>query len=297
MAISRKKVRNTIEGYLFIFPNLLGFLVFTLFSVVFSAVISFTNWDMITGFSEMKFIGLSNYIDLFKDNWFIDSILNNLFFIAFIPLYLFLALLVAVVVNGSIYFNKTVRTILYLPQVTNVVIVSLVWSYLLRPNGGIINNILMSIGIANPPQWLGSTTWVKPAMVLMSIWGGLGYNTILYLAGLQSIPKDLYEAADIDGAGILKKFFRITIPMVSPTTFFMLIMGIIGSFQMWSNIQILTDGGPGTASTVIGFYIYKTAFQYGKMGYASSMAWILFIIVLVVTLIQWRGQKKWVNYL
>lgn len=294
---NRKKIKNTIEGYLFILPNLLGFLVFTLFSVVFSAVISFTNWDMITGFGELKFIGIQNYIDLFTDNWFTDSILNNLFFIAFIPLYLFVGLAVATLLNGSVFFSKTIRTIIYLPHVTNVVIVSLLWSFLLRPDGGIVNNILMAVGIANPPLWFGSTIWVKPAIVLIMLWSGLGYNTLLYLAALQAISKDLYEAANIDGASKLRQFFKITIPMVSPTTFFMLIMGLISSFQMWSNVQILTAGGPGTASTVIGYYIYKTAFLYGKMGYASSMAWVLFVFVLIITLIQWRGQKKWVNYM
>lgn len=297
MKISKRKLRNTIAGYLFILPNLIGFTVFTLFSVVFSAVISFTNWDMITGFADIEFIGLQNFIDLFSDQWFIDSLKNTFFFIAFIPVYLFIALIVATIVNGSIYFNKSVRTILYLPHITNVVIVSLLWSYLLRPNEGIINNVLIAIGVTNPPMWFGSTFWVKPALVLIMLWSGLGYNTILYLASLQSIPVDLYEAAEIDGAGKLRKFFNITIPLVSPTTFFMLIMGIIGSFQMWSNIQILTAGGPGTSSTVIGYYIYKTAFQYGKMGYASSMAWILFLFVFGITLIQWHGQKKWVNYM
>jgi multiple sugar transport system permease protein len=297
MVINRRKRRNTIEGYLFILPNLIGFLVFTLFSVVFSAVISFTNWDMITGFRDIEFIGIKNYIELFTDNWFIESVLNNLFFIAFIPLYLFVALIVATILNGSVYFSKIIRTIIYLPQVTNVVIVSLLWSFLLRPNGGIINNLLMAIGIANPPQWFGSIFWVKPALVLIMLWSGLGYNTLLYLGGLQSISKDLYEAADIDGASKVRQFFSITIPMVSPTTFFMLIMGLISSFQMWSNVQILTSGGPGTASTVIGFYIYRTAFRYGQMGYASSMAWVLFVFVLIITLFQWHGQKKWVNYI
>jgi len=234
---------------------------------------------------------------MFSDEWFISSIKNNLYFLAFVPVQLFLALLVAVIVNGEIYFSKAIRTIMYLPHVTNIVIISLLWGYLLRPSGGIVNNVLMAIGIEHPPAWFASVQWVKPALVLMFIWTNLGYNSILYLSGLQAIPKDLYESARIDGANRIQQFFRITIPMVSPTTFFMLIIGIIGTFQMWSNIQILTNGGPGTASTVIGFYIYNTAFKYGKMGYASSMAWVLFVIVLILTMIQWRGQKKWVNYI
>lgn len=295
MALQRRAVRNTIQGYLFIMPNLIGFLVFSAFSIVFSAAISFTNWDMVTSLSNLDFVGFQNYAELLKDDWFKDSILNNLFFLASVPINIFFALIVAVIVNGSIYFNKTVRAILYLPQITNVVIVSLLWLYLLRPSDGIVNNVLMAAGIADPPKWMASTLWVKPALFIIMLWTSLGYNTILYLGGLQAIPKDVYEAADIDGASKLRQLLRITIPLVSPTTFFMLIMGIIGTFQMWSNIQILTSGGPGTSSTVIGYYIYKVAFEYGQMGYASSMAWILFVIVLAITLIQWRGQKKWVN--
>ena len=288
---------NAVQGYLFILPNLVGFIVFSLFSIGFSALISFTNWDMITPLNEVQFIGFQNFIDLFTDEWFVESILNNLYFMAFIPLYLFAALVVAALLNGSVYFSKLIRTIIYMPYVTNIVIVSLLWSYLLKPDGGIVNEILKIIGIANPPQWFGSTFWVKPALVLITLWQGLGYNSLIYLTGLQSISKDLYEAADVYGASKVRQFFTITIPMITPTTFFMLITSLIGTFQMWSNVQILTSGGPGTASTVIGFYIYRTAFQYGEMGYASSMAWILFIFVLIITLIQWRGQKKWVNYI
>lgn len=295
--IINRNVKNAIEGYLFILPNLIGFAVFTMFSVVFSLIISFTDWNMVTGFENIKFIGFQNYIDIFSDKWFINSIANNIYFILFIPFQIILALVIAVIVNDRIYFAKFVRTAIYLPYVTNVVIISLLWSMLLNPSKGIVNNILISIGIMNPPAWLGSTVWVKPSIITMMTWAQTGYTMILFLSGLQGIPVRLYEAARIDGASRIKQFFHITIPMISPTTFFVMITSIISNFQMWSNIQILTAGGPGTASTVIGYYIYKSAFEYGKMGYASSMAWVLFAGVFVITLIQWRGQKKMVNYL
>jgi multiple sugar transport system permease protein len=289
--------KDAIAGYLFILPNLVGFLVFTLISVVFSLTISFTNWDMMSSLSEVKFTGLQNYIRLFSDSWFLDSLLNNLYFMLFVPVYLFIALVAAVIFNGLIFFSKLFRTVIFLPNLTNIVITAFLWQMLLRPNGGIINNILMSLGIANPPGWLASTFWVKPALVVMLGWMGIGYYAVIYLSGLQAIPKQLYEAASIDGAGKVKQFFRITIPMISPTTFLQMITGIIGSFGIWSIIQVLTGGGPRTSSSVIGFYIYKSAFEFGEMGYASAMAWVLFIIVLLLTLVQWRGQKKWVNYM
>jgi multiple sugar transport system permease protein len=155
----------------------------------------------------------------------------------------------------------------------------------------------MDLGISDPPKWIASSKWALPAVMIMSVWGGLGYNTVIYLAGLQGIPKELYESADIDGANWWHKLIRITIPMLSPTTFFLLITNIISSFQVFGQINIMTQGGPGTSTTVIAYYIYLSGFRYYKMGYSASMAWFLFIAIFIVTLIQWKGQKKWVNYM
>jgi ABC-type sugar transport systems, permease components len=292
-----RKAKNNIAGYLFIMPNLIGFIVFTAFAVVFSLIISFTDYDMVSPLNEIKFIGIINYIDIFSDKWFTASIINNAYFLLFIPLQILLALICAVILNGKIIGRKLLRTVFYLPYITSFVAISLVWFQLLHPTQGVVNSLLMHFGISNPPKWFGSSYWVKPAIVAMMTWQGLGYNMILYLAGLQGVPKDLYEASEIDGATGIRKFLHITLPMVSPVTFFILIMSVINNFIMWSNIQILTTGGPGSASMVIGYDIYKNAFTYYKMGYASSEAWVLFVIILVITLIQWRGQKKWVNYI
>lgn len=287
------RTRETITGYLFILPNVIGFLIFTVFSVLFSLYISFTDWDMLSDLKDVNFVGLSNYKDVLHDKWFASSVVNNLFFIVLIPVQMLLSLVVAVLVNEKFPGRNLVRNIIYLPYITSFVAVSLIWFQLLHPSEGIVNSLLRSLGEPHPPGWFGSSQWVKPAIALVLTWQTLGYKMLLYLAGLQGVPDPLYEAADVDGANRLQKFIHITIPMLAPVSFFILVVSIIDTFMMWSNIQILTDGGPGTSSTVIGYYIYRTAFGYSKMGYASAMAWILFVIVLVFTLVQWRGQKKW----
>jgi multiple sugar transport system permease protein len=251
---------------------------------------------MLSGWSDTNFVGWDNYIESFQDTWFIESLLNNLFFVLFIPIQMLLALLCAAILNEKFLGRNLVRNIVYLPYITSFVAISLIWFQLLHPTQGVVNQFLFSIGIENPPKWFGSSTWVKPAVLLMLTWQGLGYKILLYSAGLQGISKELYEAAEVDGASAFRKFIHITVPMISPVSFFILIISIINTFMMWSNIQILTEGGPGTASTVIGYYIFKAAFVHSEMGYASAMAWVLFIIILAITLIQWRGQKRWVNY-
>ncbi|MCU6708816.1 sugar ABC transporter permease [Paenibacillus sp. J5C_2022] len=294
--MKKRQLKETLTGYLFVLPNLIGFGVFTCFGVLFSLTVSFTDWDMLSPLSEIRFVGLTNFLSAFQDPWFLSSISNNLFFILFIPLQMLLALGSAVLLNGKFPGNLLVRNTIYLPYITSFVGISLIWFQLFHPTMGVLNEFLMFLGIDNPPKWLGSSTWVKPAIILMLTWQGLGYNMLLYLAGLQSVPKEMYEAASVDGASGFRQFVYITIPMTSSVSFFILIISVINSFMMWSNIQIMTGGGPGTASTVIGFYIYKTAFVHTQMGYASAMAWMLFLIILIITLVQWYGQKKWVNY-
>lgn len=294
--LAKRKIKKAIEGYLFILPNLAGFLIFTFFSIGFSLIVSFTNWDLTTGLDNMSFNGLDNFKKMLDDRWFIDSMLNILYFAAFVPLQILLALIIAFIINESVFFSKTIRTALFLPYVTNTVIIALVWGMLLNPGEGIINGMLRMFGIDDPPGWLGSSAWVKPAVILMTTWSGLGLNVILFLSGLVGISKEIYESAEIDGVKPLSKFWHITFPLISPTTFFVVITSVIGVFQAWSHIQILTGGGPGSSSTVIGYYIYKAAFEFGQMGYASAMAWVLFVVVFVFTLLQWRLQKKWVHY-
>ncbi len=293
----KTKLQDAIAGYVFILPNLIGFLVFVLGGLIFSLIISFTDWNLLKDFNTLKFVGFKNYIDLFKDSWFIDSLLNNLWFLCIIPIQVFLAMIVASVLNSRIFARNILRAMYYIPYITSLVAVSVVWMTLLHPRFGPINRFIMLFGVENPPKWLADVFWAKPAVAIIMIWQQLGYHALLYLAALQTIPKDLFEAARIDGANKLQQFFKITIPMISPTTFLIVILSLIASFQSWSIIQILTQGGPGTATHTLGYYIYIVAFKFFRMGYASSIAWVLFVITFIITVVQWRGQKKWVVYM
>lgn len=281
-------------AYLFLAPNLLGYVVFVLIPVIWSLVLSFTDWD---GFGELKFIGLKNYITLFKDETFLISIKNNIVYtIGTVPVSIFIGLLVAIIMNKKLKGINIFRAIYFMPYITAVVAVAVVWSAFYHPSMGPINMFLKSIGMANPPRWLSSTTWALPAVMIMTVWKGFGYNMVILLAGLQGIPKELYEAGEMDGANWFQQFRNITVPMLSPTIFFVTIMGIITSFKVFDQIYAMTGGGPGRATNVLVYYIYTESFQNSRFGYASALAYVLFALILMVTLIQFRGQKKWVNY-
>ena len=291
-AHKRRKIKENLIGYLFILPNLTGFVVFTLFSVAFSLYMSFTDWSLIKKFENIKFTGLKNYIDMFSDKWFHASIMNNIWFLLVIPVMIFLAMVFAFLVNDKVFCKKAFRTILYLPNITSVVAISVIWFTLFNPRSGPVNEFLRSLGIKNPPQWLSSTAWAKPTIGLLMIWKAVGYYTILYLAALQGIPRRLYEAATVDGANMVQQFFKITIPLLSPTTFMLTILSVMNIFKDWSLIQIMTEGGPGTSTYTIGYYIYYAAFSKLRMGYAASMAWVLLVIIMVFTIFRFRIEKK-----
>ena len=290
------KTRENITGYLFILPSIIGFILFTLIALIFTIIVSLTRWDMMTtDISQIEFAGLKNYINMFTDDTFLVSLGNNFYFVLFIPVYIFISLVISVIVNRGIYCRGFIRGLLYLPNITSFVAVAMMWAMLLNPNDGVVNNLLSSLGLQTLPGWLSSIIWVKPSIVIMTLWSSIGYNSLIYAGGLQSIPSQMYEAAEVDGASKMQQFFRITIPMIAPINFFLVVMYIINIFKMWSNVQILTGGGPGIASTVIGFYIYKTIFKFFDAGYASAMACFVFIIVLVFTLLQWKFRDRWVN--
>jgi multiple sugar transport system permease protein len=291
-----RKAKENITGFIFILPSMIGFIIFTLIALIFTIIVSMTKWDMMTfDLKQFGFVGFGNYINMFTDNTFLVSLANNFYFVLFIPLYIFISLTIAVLVNNGVYAKGAIRGLLYLPNITSFVAVAMMWSMLLNPNAGIVNNTLYAIGIENPPGWLSSIFWVKPSIVIMTLWSSIGYNALIYAGGLQSIPSQLYEAAEVDGANKIQQFFKITFPMIAPINFFMVVMYIINIFKMWSNVQILTNGGPGISSTVVGFYIYKTIFKFFDAGYASAMSCFVFVIVLLFTIIQWRFRKSWVN--
>lgn len=288
----RRKLGDNIAGYLFILPNLTGFLVFTIFAIGFSFYMSFTDWNIVKQFKNIRFVGLSNYANLLHDAWFHASVINNLWFLLVIPVEIFLAMVFAFILNDKVFGKNIFRTILYLPNITSYVAISVIWFTLFNPRSGPVNEVLRSIGIENPPLWLSSTAWAKPTIGLLMIWKTVGYYTLLYLAALQGIPKQLYEAATVDGASTIRQFFRITMPLLSPTTFMLTILSLMSIFQDWSLIQIMTEGGPGTSTYTIGYYIYYAAFRKMKMGYASSIAWVLLVFIMAFTFVRFRVEKS-----
>nr|WP_072986035.1 sugar ABC transporter permease [Clostridium cavendishii] len=296
----KKQKRGTLEkheakwGYIFLLPNFVGFLIFTLIPVVAALIMSFTNWD---GFGNVDFTGFKNYLLLLKDQRFIDSFVNTIYFtIGSVPLTIIVALAVALALNQKLKGISALRAAYFLPYISSVVAVAVVWQALYNPDFGPLNSLIKSFGITDPPTWLSSTAWALPAVILMSVWKTFGYYMVMFLAGLQGIPKYLYEAAELDGCTGWQKFKNITLPMLSPTTFFVTIMCIINSFKVFDQIYVMTQGGPGTSTTVLVYNIYCEAFQKYNFGYASAQAFVFFALILMVTLIQFRGQKKWVNY-
>lgn len=293
---SKKARKDFFTGMGFILPSLLGFLIFTFIPVVISLCLSFTSWNFMEGIEGIKFNGLANYIRLFSDEWFLNSYKNNIIFTAVtVPVLIALGLVMATIINKYIYGGGVVRTMIFIPYIASVVAVCTVWMVLLQPSYGPVNEFFRSIGIANTPGWLADFKWSLPSIMIIYVWQQVGYYSIVFLAGLKGLPEDVYEAAKVDGASSIRQFFSLTVPLISPTTFFLTIMGIIGSFKVFDQISVLTQGGPGSSSSVMAYYVYRTAFDYFEMGYANTLAWALFVLVFIVTLVQWKMQAKFSN--
>ena len=290
---NRKIYRNCLTGMAFIMPSLIGFFIFTLIQVIISLFISFTKWNFMEGWDSIKLVGFANYKKLFADEWFLNSYKNNIIFtVVTVPALIILGLVTANILNKHIFGAPAVRVMIFIPYIASVVAVCTVWMVLLQPSYGPVNQLLKQLGIKNPPGWLADFKWSLPSIMIIYIWQQLGYYAIVFLAGLKGISEDVYEAARVDGASSIRQFFSITIPLVSPTTFFLSVMGIIGSFKVFDQISVLTQGGPGSSSSVMAYYVYRTAFEYYDMGYANALAWALFALVFIVTLVQWKVQKK-----
>ena len=213
-----------------------------------------------------------------------------------VPISVILALVIAVFLNNRVYMKKLLRAMYFFPYITNGLAVYYVWMLLFQPKNGVINMALNSMGVTNLPQWLISKDWALPALIIINIWATLGYNIIIYIANIQNISADLYEASDIDGATGFQRFRYITFPLLTPSTFFLMTTGIISSFKVFGIVAALTQGGPIRSTTVIAYYAYVTAFRNYDMGYASAMSTLLFLMILLITMIQWKLQKKWVHY-
>jgi multiple sugar transport system permease protein len=288
------KFRENLAGYLFILPNFSGYLIFILLPILFSLYLVFVDWEYLKGFAGIEWVGLDNFKALGSDPKFVKALKNNMVFtLVSVPGSIIIGLLFAVVLNKYVFFKQTLRTLIFLPYVSSLVAVSVIWSIMYRASDGPINQLLKSIGIDHPPGWLSSPNSALFAIIIMQVWVTIGYSMVIYLAGLQGISKDLYEASDIDGASKIRQFFQITIPMLTPTTFLVAITLIIGSFQIFGPVNIMTQGGPIDSTMVLSYHIYLLAFRFYKMGYAATVSWVLFAIIFVVTIIQWQSQKRW----
>lgn len=288
------QLREDLLGYAFLLPSLIGMLLFSMLPLLASMYISLTDWNFLKGLGNWNFVGLRNFKDLWNDTWFTASLKNTfLYTLGTVPIALILALFISILIENfcKSAFANGIRIALYMPQICNIVATATVWKMMFSSYGP-FTNLMRTLGWTNVPRMLTSYTWALPAVMLVAIWQALGYRVFIYSAALQGLPSDLYEAASIDGANSWQKFAHITIPQLRPTTFFLTITSIIGSFKVFGLVNIMTGGGPGASTYTLVYYIYKAAFSFNKMGYASSIAMVLFVIMLVFTLIRWFSNKR-----
>lgn len=288
--------RESLAGWLFVAPMLTGISVFTLFPILIMFILNFSDWDFVLGMENFGWAGFDHFERLFDDDRFHKTFRNNMIFMLTVPVCMAISLALAVIINKHVYMKNFFKVAYFMPYISSVVAVAVVWQVLFHPSKGPVNRFLMWLGIDEPPRWIADPDFALLSVMMISVWISIGFNMIVYLAGLQAIPKDLYESAEIDGAGGWVKFRKITFPLISPTTFFLLITGIIYTFKSFDLIAVLTKGGPAGSTSLMVWYMYETAFLNLNIGYASAIGTVLFVSVLIITLIQWAGQKKWVNY-
>lgn len=281
-------------AWLFILPNLTGVAVFVAFPILLSLILSFTKWNPMQGLQGMKFVGLDNFIQVFSDDRVMASLRNNLTYsFTYVPITISLALLLAGLLNNYVFARIPLRMMCFMPYISSMVSVAFVWMVLFYPGVGPINSILTKVfGIADPPGWFVSSKWALPAIIIMSVWHDVGYYMIILVSGMQNISRELYEAAQIDGATGIKSFFKITIPMLTPTLFFCTILATINSFKIFDQVNIITEGGPGYSTSVLVQSMYFYAFKQQNIGYACSIAWLLFVIIFTLAMLQLKIRKR-----
>lgn len=279
-------------AYLFIASPIAGFLLFALIPIGYSVYVSFTKFDV---YNPPTFNGVENYGKLFADPLFWKTMYNTFYAALGIPLGMAVSLGIALAMNQKIVGINFFRTAFFLPTISSVVALTLLWKWIFNADFGLLNYFLGLAGI-DGPAWLNDEAWAMPSMIIQGVWGGLGFNMVLYLAALQGVPASLYEAADIDGANGWQKFRYITVPGISPTTLFILITSIIGALQDFPRFMIMTEGGPNYSTTTIVYYLFLNAFRYMDMGFASAMAWVLGIVIMIITVLNFWLSKRWVHY-
>ncbi len=289
---SRRQRIEALNAYIFMAPAILGLLLFTLGPMAASFLLSFTEYNILT---DPRWNGLANYEKLFNDKLFWQSLrVSAIYSIVSVPLGLTVALGLALLLNHKMRGIMVFRSVYYLPTVISGVGVAMLWRWLFNGDFGIINILLRGVGIRGP-NWLFDETWALAALIIASLWG-VGGTMLIFLAGLQGIPQELYEAAEIDGAGRWRQFTSITLPMISHVTFFNLVLGVIGALQVFTDAYVITGGGPNNATLFLSVYLYRHAFQYLNFGYAAAVAWVLFLIVLALTLLVFKSSPLWVYY-
>jgi multiple sugar transport system permease protein len=295
MVFQQRSVQKYLWVAFFLFPSLTGLLVFLVIPMVASLALTFYEWDPLLP-TRFTFVGMENYLDLVKDGDFWAALRHTLLFIAgYIPLVMATGLGVALLLNQKLIGQAFFRGAFFLPVISAWVAVALMWTWIFNPQYGIVNYLLGLVGIEGP-AWLYDPDWAMPAIILTSVWKDTGFVMVLFLASLQNIPHEYYEAAALDGANAWARFRYITLPLLSPAVFFTLIISLINSFQVFDQVWIMTQGGPAGATTVLVQQIVNHAFRYGRMGYAATLSWVLFLIVFAVTIFQTRMQKHWVTY-
>ena len=290
----KKELKQSLTAASFLAPSLLGLILFSAVPVVFSMFISLTDWNYVNSIGNWNFVWFENFKKLWSDEWFRAALRNTFVYtVVTVPIGLFLAVVIAALIDQfcAKKLAGMLRVTMYMPKICNIVASAAVWTMLYSTYGP-FTQLMKALGWTDPPRFLASYTWALPAVMLMSIWQGLGYHVFLYSASLTSLPKDIYEAADLDGVNGIQRFFYITLPQLKPTTFFLTVTGILSSFKVFGQINVMTHGGPGSSTYTLVYYIYKSAFTYYEMGYASAVAMVLFAILLCVTLYQWHHNKN-----
>ena len=292
--MNRAGLFRRVEPYLYLMPTLVGLLLFSAGAVAASFLISFTEWDIIT---PPRWIGFGNYAGLWHSDFFWEVLRHTLEFVLLaVPASVLASLALALLVNTSLRGITLFRTAYFLPVVSSMIAVALVWSWMFNPRYGLLNTLLGLLFGIQGPAWLDDTSWALPAMVIVTVWKGLGYSMVIFLAGLQNIPADVYHAARLDGAGAWRRFRHITLPLLSPTTFFVLVITLINAFQVFEQTYVLTKGGPANSTVTLSYYVYQNAFQFFHMGNAAAVSYVLFALLFGVTLLQFRLQRRWVFY-
>ncbi len=287
-----RSITDAITGLIFLAPALIILLTFNIYPIFYTAYLSLTDWNMMSPWKD--FVGLQNYVELAQSSTFRLAFKNTIaFMLSQVIVALALGLFIALLLNGP--KRDLYRLAVFSPTVVSVAAVAILWTWLFEPDYGPLNAVLRLVGLPTP-RWLGDAKWALPAIMIMNIWKNVGYNAVVFLSGLQNIPRDLYEAAELDGATGWRRFRHITFPLLSPTTFFLTTVTIIWSFQVFDSVNIMTQGGPNRSTSVILFYFYTQTFRFFRVGYGSAAVMVMFFIVAIVTFIQNRMSKRWVHY-